>query len=75
MIANRWGEMDGETDTHEKGLRSRGFNEDREIRKWENNHKDCRGRADPGGHRAQEMGASSSSRVSKGMLGLSRSRN
>lgn len=64
-----------ETDTHGKRLRSRGFNEDQEIRKWDNNHKDCRARADPSGHRGQEMGVSSSSRVNKGMLGLRRSRN
>lgn len=46
----------GDTETHGKGLKSRGFNENWEIREWDNDHKDHRGGADPGGHRGQEMG-------------------
>lgn len=58
-----------ETETHGKGLRSGGFNEDQEIRTWDS-HKDHRGRTDAGGHRGQERGVSLSSRVRKGCWSL-----
>ena len=55
-VKTRWG---WKIEIHGRDLRPIGFNENQEIRKRDNSHKDCRGGADPGGHRGQEMGVNS----------------